>query len=114
MDTDVNEQLRGFAKNCFPKNLVYYESGWVGLGLTRNFFYRKSSEYSSKPVLIFWSSIPCVFCLHNYTLLKVVSYCDLSAELSTLSHSYLYDHEQQSLRFVEHPYNFNIANKTRA
>ena len=26
--------------------------------------------------LIFWSSIPCVFCL--YTLLKVVSYYDLS------------------------------------
>ena len=37
-----------------------------------------------------------------------------TAELSTLSHSYLYNHEQQSLRFVEHPYNFNIANKTRA
>ena len=35
-------------------------------------------------------------------------------ELSTLSHSYLYNHQQQSLRFVEHPYNFNIANKTRA
>ena len=27
-------------------------------------------------VLIFWSSIPCVFCL--YTLLKVVGYYDLS------------------------------------
>ena len=35
-----------------------------------------------------------------------------SPELSTLSHSHLYNHEQQSLRFVEHPYNFNIANKT--
>ena len=44
-----------------------------------------------------------VFCIiyHSYS------------ELSTLSH-YLYNHEQQSLRFVEHPYNFNIANKTRA
>ena len=30
-----------------------------------------------KPVLIFWSSIPCVFCM--YTLLKVVGYYDLSA-----------------------------------
>ena len=28
-----------------------------------------------KPVVIFWSSIPCVFCL--YTLLKVVAYYDL-------------------------------------
>ena len=34
-------------------------------------------------------------------------------ELSTLSHSaHLYNHEQQSLRFVDHPYNFKIANKT--
>ena len=36
----------------------------------------KSSQNSPKPVLIFWSSIPCVFCL--YTLLKVVGYYDLS------------------------------------
>ena len=35
---------------------------------------------------------------------------DTIPELSTLSHSYLYNHQQQSLRFVEHPYNFNIAN----
>ena len=34
------------------------------------------------------------------------------SELSTLSHSHLYNHGQQSLRYVEHPYNFNIANKT--
>ena len=51
--------------------------GWVGPGFTRNFFCGKSSQNSSKPVLIFWSSIPkYVFCL--YTLLKVVSYYDLS------------------------------------
>ena len=33
-----------------------------------------------KRVLIFWSSIPCVFCLYiiQCTLLKVVSYYDLS------------------------------------
>ena len=30
----------------------------------------------TKAPLIFWSSIPCVFCL--YTLLKVVGYYDLS------------------------------------
>ena len=39
-------------------------------------FFLKSSQNSPKPVLIFWSSIPCVFCL--YTLLKVVGYYDLS------------------------------------
>ena len=37
---------------------------------------------------------------------------DIAEELSTLSHSHLYNHKQQSLRFVEHPYNFNIPNKT--
>ena len=36
----------------------------------------KSSQNSPKQVLIFWSNIPCVFCL--YTLLKVVGYYDLS------------------------------------
>ena len=39
-------------------------------------FVRKSSQNNPKPVLIFWSSIPCVFCL--YTLLKVVGYYDFS------------------------------------
>ena len=47
--------------------------GWVHVSLGIFF---KSSQNSYKPVLIFWSSIPCVFCL--YTLLKVVSYHDLS------------------------------------
>ena len=47
----------------------------MGPGLTRIFF-GKLSQNSSKPVQIFWSSIPYVFCL--YTLLKVVSYYDLS------------------------------------
>ena len=37
----------------------------------------KLSQNSPKPVLIFWSSTPCVFCLY-VTLLKVVSYYDLS------------------------------------
>ena len=51
----------------------------MGPGLTRNFVCGKSSQNRPKPVLIFWSSIPCVFCLHIHcTLLKVVSYYDLS------------------------------------
>ena len=44
----------------------------MGPGLTRIFVVGKSSQNSSKPVLIFWSSI-----LSVYTL-KVVSYYDLS------------------------------------
>ena len=48
--------------------------GWVQVSLGI-LFCEKSSQNSPKPVLIFWSSIPRVFCL--YTLLKVVSYYDL-------------------------------------
>ena len=53
----------------------------MGPGLTLIFF--KSSQNSSKPVLIFWSSrhigpLQCVFCLYIYTLLIVVNYYDLS------------------------------------
>ena len=73
------QQLRGFAKKeKIPKIRDYYGSGWVDPGLTRNCFLvvGKSSQNIPKPVLIFWSSIPCVFCL--YTLLKVVGYYDLS------------------------------------
>ena len=40
-----------------------------------DFFFFKSSQNGSKPVLIFWSRIQCVFL---YTLLKVVNYYDLS------------------------------------
>ena len=45
-----------------------------------NFFWGKSSQNNPKLVLIFWSSITCVFCLYtrNITLLKVVGYHDLS------------------------------------
>ena len=45
-----------------------------------DFFFGKSSQNNPKPVLIFWSSIPCVFYLYtrNITLLKVVGYHDLS------------------------------------
>ena len=68
---------KGLCKEFFyPKIRVYYGSGWVSPGLSRNFFCGKSSQNSSKP-LIFWISIPCVFCLYN-TSLKVVSCYDLS------------------------------------
>ena len=60
--------LRGSAKK---KIRDYLRSRWVGPGFTWNFFVL-SSQNSPKPVVIFWSSIPCVFCL--YTLLKVVGY----------------------------------------
>ena len=46
--------------------------GWVQVSLGI-FFCGKSSQNSSKPVLIFWNSI-----LSVYTLIKVVSYYDLS------------------------------------
>ena len=51
----------------------------MGPGLTRFFFFGESSQNCSKPVLIFWSSIQCVFCLYTGTLLKVVNYYDLSS-----------------------------------
>ena len=54
--------VRGFAKKTIPKFRDYYGSGWVGPGLTRIFFGGKSSQNTPKPVLIFWSSIPCVCC----------------------------------------------------
>ena len=65
--------IRGFANTFFLQKIRdYYGSGWVGPGLTRNVFAR-SSKKSPKRMLIFRSSIPCV-----YTLLEVVGYYDLS------------------------------------
>ena len=49
--------------------------GWVQVSLGIFF---KSSQNSPKPVLIFWSSIPCIFCLYIY-IVKSFSYYDLSA-----------------------------------
>ena len=61
--------LRGFAKKKSQKIRVYYGSGWVGgwvgPGLTQNFFLN-STQNSSKPVLIFWSSIQCEFGLYTH------------------------------------------------
>ena len=48
--------------------------GWVQVSIG---IFGKSSKNSPKLVQIFWSSIPCVFCLY-YTLLKVVGYYDLN------------------------------------
>ena len=55
--------------------------GWVQVSLGL-FLYGISSHNIPKPLLIFWSSIPCVFCLYIYTLLKVDGYYD-SSVLST-------------------------------
>ena len=68
----VEHSVRGSAKKKNPQIRDYYGSGWVGPGPTRNF----CVENSPKPVVIFVSSVPCVFCL--YALLKVVGYCNLS------------------------------------
>ena len=65
----------GLQRKKIQKIRDYNGSEWVGPGLTRNYFF-KSSQNSPKAVQIFWSSIPCVFCL--YTLLKVVGYNDCS------------------------------------
>ena len=46
--------------------------GWVQLSLGIFYFLGKSTQNSPKPVLIFFSSVPCV-----HTLLKVVGYYDL-------------------------------------
>ena len=57
------------------------EVGGVGPGVSEFLcvWKIKSSQNSPKPVLIFWSSIPCEFCVYNYyTLLKIVGYYDLS------------------------------------
>ena len=71
--------LRGCAKKCFPQKseITMEVGGWVQVSLRI-----PPPPNSSKPVLIFWSSIPHVFCLYIYiftcTLIKVVSYYDLS------------------------------------
>ena len=47
----------------FKKSEITMEvGGWVQVSL--KFFSGKSSQNSPKPVVIFWSSIPCVFCLY--------------------------------------------------
>ena len=55
---------RVMAKNIFVlQKSEITGSGWVGQALNR-FFFGKSTQNRPKPLLIFWSSIPCVFCLY--------------------------------------------------
>ena len=49
-------------------------SGWASPGLTRKKVFENRPKLAA---LIFWSSIPCVFCLNIHLLLKVGSYYDL-------------------------------------
>ena len=67
----------GAVQRKFQKSENTMEMGeWVQVSL--GFFVGKLSQNSSKPVQIRWSSMPYVLCLYNYTLLKVVSFYDLS------------------------------------
>ena len=50
--------------------------GWVQVSLG-NFFFGKSSQNTPKPVVLFWSSIPCM-CILSVCIAKVVGYYDLS------------------------------------
>ena len=53
----------------------------MGPGLTRNSFWenRPKIALTSRPLLIFWSSIGPTMCIMSvYTLLKLVGYYDLS------------------------------------
>ena len=67
--------LGALQRKKIPKIRDYYRSGCRSH--SEFVFFGKSSQNSPKPVLIYWSSISCVFCLY-YTLLKVVGYYDLS------------------------------------
>ena len=53
--------IRGFAKKTNSKNPGLL---WKSSSQSEFFFFGKSSQNSPKPVLTFWSSIPCVFCLY--------------------------------------------------
>ena len=55
---------KGLCKVFFSKNPSLLRK-WVGGSRSHSeFFSGKSSQNSPKPVLIFWSSIPCVLCLY--------------------------------------------------
>ena len=56
-----SEDSKGLCKEKLKKSEFTMEvGGWVQVSL--KFLCGKSSQNSSKPVLIFWSSIPRVFC----------------------------------------------------
>ena len=52
--------LRGFAKKKIQKIKDYYGSGWVQVSI--GFFFENPHKIALNQ--IFWSSIPCVFCLY--------------------------------------------------
>ena len=56
--------IRGMAKKeqIQISEIAMEVGGWVQVSL--GFFFFKSSQNIPKPVILFWSSIPCVFCLH--------------------------------------------------
>ena len=55
----------------FQKSEISVEvGGWVQVSLGICFFCGKSSQNSPKPVLIFWSTLPCVFCLYILYIAK--------------------------------------------
>ena len=63
--------LRGFAKKKkFKKSEIPLEvGGWSKASLGICLFVENRPKINSpKPVLIFWSSIPCVFCLYIYII----------------------------------------------
>ena len=64
----------GTKKKLKKSDITMEVGGWVQ---SYSDFFFKSSQNSSKPVLIFWSSIP-YLSLYTCTLIKVVSYYDLS------------------------------------
>ena len=92
-----HDLVRGFAKKKNSENLGLL---WKLVGGSRchsEFFLGKSSQIAlkAKPVLIFWSSIPCVFCLYNnmQMLLKVVGYYNY--DLNVLSMSVMVSKKQK-------------------
>ncbi len=68
--------LRGFAKKQNPKIRVYYGSGWVG-GSHSEFFWENHPKIAVKQYWYF-GVVYHVYSACIYTLLKVVSYYDLS------------------------------------
>ena len=65
--------LSGLQSKKFQKSELTIEVGGGSRSHLEYSFFGKSSQNSPKPVLIFWSSIPCVFCL--YIHLHIVKSC---------------------------------------
>ncbi len=70
--------LRGRAKKTIPKIRDYYGSGWVGPGLTRNFVCVENHPKTALNQYRHFGVVYTICILSVYTLLKVVSYYDLS------------------------------------